>query len=53
MGVGTAGDSLFALVAGTAGDRLRRIRRFMRFQRRFAVSAFIGLGVTAALAGRK
>ena len=34
-------------------DWLRGNRRFQRFQRRFAGTAFIGLGLTAALAGRK
>ncbi len=53
MGLGMLSDGMFALLAGSAGDWLRRNRRFLRFQRWFAGSAFIGLGVTAALAGRK
>jgi threonine/homoserine/homoserine lactone efflux protein len=53
MGLGIMSDGMFALVAGTAGDVLRCNRRFLRFQRRFAGTAFIGLGVTAALATRK
>jgi threonine/homoserine/homoserine lactone efflux protein len=53
MGLGMISDGLFALAAGAAGDFLRRNRRFLRFQRWFAGSSFIGLGVTAALATRK
>lgn len=53
MGLGMLSDGMFALLAGSAGDWLRRNRRFLRVQRWFAGSAFIGLGLTAALAGRK
>jgi threonine/homoserine/homoserine lactone efflux protein len=53
MGLGIISDGMFALVAGAAGDFLRRNRRFLRFQRWFAGTSFIGLGVTAALATRK
>ena len=53
MGLGIVSDALFALAAGSAGDFLRRSRRFLRFQRWFAGTSFIGLGVTAALATRK
>jgi threonine/homoserine/homoserine lactone efflux protein len=53
MGLGVVSDGAFALAAGAAGDFLRRNRRFLRFQRWFAGTAFIGLGVTAALATRK
>jgi threonine/homoserine/homoserine lactone efflux protein len=53
MGLGMMSDGMFALAAGTAGDFLRRSRRFLRFQRWFAGTSFIGLGVTAALATRK
>ncbi len=53
MGLGMISDGAFALVAGAAGDFLRRSRRFLRFQRWFAGLSFIGLGLTAALAGRK
>ena len=53
MGLGIISDGIFALVAGAAGDFLRRNRHFLRFQRWFAGTAFIGLGVTAALATRK
>jgi threonine/homoserine/homoserine lactone efflux protein len=53
MGLGVVSDGVFALAAGAAGGFLRRNRRFLRFQRWFAGTAFIGLGVTAALATRK
>ena len=53
MGLGIVSDGMFALAAGAAGDFLRRSRRFLRFQRWFAGTSFIGLGVTAALATRK
>ena len=53
MGLGIMSDGVFALAAGAAGNFLRRNRRFLIFQCWFAGTAFIGLGVTAALATRK
>jgi threonine/homoserine/homoserine lactone efflux protein len=53
IGLGMLSDAMFALAAGTAGNFLRRNRRFLRFQRWFAGTSFIGLGVTAALASRR
>jgi threonine/homoserine/homoserine lactone efflux protein len=53
MGLGLVSDGMFAVAAGAAGEFLRRSRRFLRFQRWFAGTSFIGLGVTAALATRK
>jgi threonine/homoserine/homoserine lactone efflux protein len=53
MGLGIISDGMFALAAGTAGDFLRNNRRFLRFQRWFAGTSFISLGVVAALAVRK
>lgn len=53
MGLGIMSDGMFALAAGMAGDFPRRNQRFLRFQRWFAGTSFIGLGVTAALATRK
>jgi threonine/homoserine/homoserine lactone efflux protein len=53
MGLGIISDGMFALAAGAAGDFLRKSRRFLRFQRWFAGTSFIGLGIVAALAGRK
>ena len=53
MGLGMVSDGMFALAAGAAGDFLRRNRRVVRLQRWFAGSAFIGLGLAAALASRR
>ena len=53
MGLGILSDGMFALLAGAAGDFLRNNRRFLRFQRWFAGTSFIGLGISAALATRK
>jgi threonine/homoserine/homoserine lactone efflux protein len=53
MGLGILSDGMFALAAGTAGAFLRRSRGFLRIQRWFAGTSFIGLGVAAALAGRR
>ncbi len=53
MGLGIMSDGMFALAAGAAGDFIRRNRRFLRFQRWFAGTSFIGLGVTAAFSSRK
>jgi threonine/homoserine/homoserine lactone efflux protein len=42
-------DGLWALVAGTLGERLRRSRRFPAVQRYVSGSVFVGLGAVAAL----
>jgi threonine/homoserine/homoserine lactone efflux protein len=52
MLMATVTDSMYALAAGTAGRWLRGNLRFLRFQRLFTGTAYIGLGVMAALAGR-
>ncbi len=44
-------DSLYALLSGTAGRWLKQSIWFMRFRRYFAGTIYIGLGLTAALAG--
>ena len=44
-------DSLYALLSGTAGRWLKHNIWFMRFRRYFAGTIYIGLGLTAALAG--
>lgn len=44
-------DSLYATLAGTAGTWLRRSARFWRFERFFAGSVYIGLGLLAAFSG--
>lgn len=49
----TATDSIYALLSGTAGRWLRRNVWFTRFQRYFAGTIYIGLGITAALTGSK
>jgi threonine/homoserine/homoserine lactone efflux protein len=43
-------DSLYALLAGTAGSWLKSSPRFLQGQRYFAGSIYIGLGLLAALA---
>ena len=53
MGLGILSDGMFALAAGTAGEFLRRSRGFLKVQRWFAGTSFIGLGLVAALAGRR
>ena len=45
-------DSLWALAAGTASERLRRSRRFLAVQRYVSGSVFVGLGAATALAKR-
>lgn len=49
--LGLVTDSLWALVAGTAGGVLRRSRRFVRTQRYVTGTVYVGLGVATALAG--
>jgi threonine/homoserine/homoserine lactone efflux protein len=46
-------DSLWALAAGTAGARLRHSARFLGVERYVSGSVFVGLGLTAALAGHR
>ena len=43
-------DSMYALLASTAGGWLKRNRSFLRAERHIVGSVYIGLGVTAALA---
>jgi threonine/homoserine/homoserine lactone efflux protein len=51
VGMATITDSIYALLAGTAGRWLRGNLRFLRFQRYLSGSVYIGLGITAAFAG--
>ncbi|MCS7056859.1 MAG: LysE family translocator [Thermoflexales bacterium] len=44
-------DGIYALLAGSLGERLRDNRRLQNGGRLFAGLAYIGLGVTAALSG--
>jgi threonine/homoserine/homoserine lactone efflux protein len=49
--LGLCTDSMYALVAGTAGGWLRSSRRFWQFERYFAGSIYVGLGILAAVSG--
>ena len=51
IALGLCSDSLYAFVAGGAGDWLRRQPTFASAQRYVAGAVFIGLGVTTALSG--
>lgn len=44
-------DSMYALLADTAGGWLKQNRQFIRFQKYVAGSIYILLGVTAAFSG--
>jgi threonine/homoserine/homoserine lactone efflux protein len=46
--LGFCSDGIWALIAGTLGDRLRRSRRFPSVQRYVSGSVFVGLGAAAA-----
>jgi threonine/homoserine/homoserine lactone efflux protein len=47
--LGFCSDGVWALVAGTLGERLRRSRRLPSVQRYVSGSVFVGLGAVAAL----
>jgi threonine/homoserine/homoserine lactone efflux protein len=49
--LGLVTDSLWAVVAGTAGGVLRRSGRFLRAQRYVSGTVYIGLGVATAFSG--
>jgi threonine/homoserine/homoserine lactone efflux protein len=49
--MGLTSDGLYALVAGTAGVWVKQRSRYLDWERYVTGSVFIGLGVTAALAG--
>jgi len=49
--LGALSDSIYALLAGSAGNLLRGNLRLLRAQRYFAGSVYIGLGAMAALTG--
>jgi threonine/homoserine/homoserine lactone efflux protein len=51
VALGVVSDGLYAVAAGTAGAWLKREGRMLRAERYVSGSVFIGLGVTAALAG--
>ena len=50
VGMALVTDSIYALLAGTAGRRLKGSPRFLRAQRYITGTIYIGLGVTTALA---
>ena len=50
-GMGLFSDSTYALLAGTAGSWMRRRRGFLKAERYVTGGVFIGLGLTAAIAG--
>jgi len=49
--MGLTSDALYALIAGTAGRWVKGNARFLRWERYVTGGVFIGLGMTAALAG--
>jgi threonine/homoserine/homoserine lactone efflux protein len=49
--MGLTSDGLYALVAGTAGVWVKRQSRYLDWERYVTGGVFIGLGLTAALAG--
>jgi threonine/homoserine/homoserine lactone efflux protein len=51
VALGVVSDGLYALAAGTAGEWIRRDGRVLRAERYVSGGVFVGLGVTAALAG--
>lgn len=51
--LGIFSDSIYALLAGSAGSWLKQSRGFLRSQRYFAGGAYIALGLAAAAAGSK
>jgi threonine/homoserine/homoserine lactone efflux protein len=51
VGMAVFTDGSYALLSGTAGNWLKRNLWFMRYQHYFAGTVYIGLGMSAALAG--
>jgi threonine/homoserine/homoserine lactone efflux protein len=51
VALGLLSDGLYAVAAGTAGGWLKRDGRILRAERYVGGTVFVGLGVTAALAG--
>jgi threonine/homoserine/homoserine lactone efflux protein len=49
--LGFVSDGCYALAAGTAGNWLKRSRSYLSFERYVSGVMFIGLGLTAAIAG--
>jgi threonine/homoserine/homoserine lactone efflux protein len=53
VAVALVSDSMYALVAGTAGRWLKQSRGYLRVQRWVSGTVFVGLGVVTALSGSK
>lgn len=53
VGLGLITDSCYALLAGSFGSVLKNSRFYLSFQRYFAGTVYIGLGITAAFTGAK
>jgi threonine/homoserine/homoserine lactone efflux protein len=51
VALGAVSDGLYAVAAGTAGAWLKRDGRLLRAERYVSGGVFVGLGLTAALAG--
>ena len=51
--LGFVTDGCYALAAGTAGNWLKRSRGYLGFERYVSGVLFIGLGLTAAFAGKQ
>jgi threonine/homoserine/homoserine lactone efflux protein len=51
VGLATLTDGLYAILSGTFASWLKGNLRFLRFQRYFAGTVYIGLGLTTALSG--
>jgi threonine/homoserine/homoserine lactone efflux protein len=49
--LGLVSDGLYALVAGTLGERLRGSTRVLRIQRYVSGTVFVGLGLATAFSG--
>jgi threonine/homoserine/homoserine lactone efflux protein len=49
--MGLTSDALYALIAGSAGRWVKRNGHYLRWERYVTGGVFIGLGLTAALAG--
>lgn len=52
VAIGSCSDGLYAMLAGTVGQKLRRRGGFMAASRWLVGGTFIGLGVATAFAGR-
>lgn len=53
VGIATISDGAYAMLAGSLGNRLRTGGRFERLRKTGSGTAYIALGVTAALAGNR